>query len=187
MARIVHNHENPTALIPGAIGQPGEREFFLQVVSPDNVTTLACDKSQVAALADKCQEMLEQLQRSKEIDIGLLTGYVNPEIPPLVFPLTQEFEVGLMGIAYLPGSNRINFEAQEYREDSSLEIYSSAEVADMEDAPEILQASFTILAIRKFIVHARALVSAGRKSCPFCGLPINSDGHLCPRANGYRR
>jgi len=23
--------------------------------------------------------------------------------------------------------------------------------------------------------------------CPFCGRPIDADGHICPRANGYRR
>mgnify|MGYP000079238776 CR=1 FL=1 len=32
-----------------------------------------------------------------------------------------------------------------------------------------------------------ALVAAGRPLCPFCTSPIDPKGHLCPRANGYRR
>jgi hypothetical protein len=31
------------------------------------------------------------------------------------------------------------------------------------------------------------VIAAGRQPCPFCGLPINPEGHLCARANGYRR
>ena len=32
-----------------------------------------------------------------------------------------------------------------------------------------------------------AVVSAGRPPCPFCGGPLDPGGHVCPRANGYRR
>jgi hypothetical protein len=31
------------------------------------------------------------------------------------------------------------------------------------------------------------VVNAGRAPCPFCGSPIDPAGHLCPRANGFRR
>ncbi|HAI99827.1 MAG TPA: DUF3090 domain-containing protein, partial [Dehalococcoidia bacterium] len=27
--------------------------------------------------------------------------------------------------------------------------------------------------------------AAGRPRCFLCGLPINPDGHVCPRANGH--
>ena len=38
-----------------------------------------------------------------------------------------------------------------------------------------------------FAQRSKALVNAGRLPCPFCGIPIDPRGHLCPRANGYRR
>jgi len=38
-----------------------------------------------------------------------------------------------------------------------------------------------------FAKRAIAVVGAGRVPCPFCGGPIDPSGHLCPRANGYRR
>ncbi|HEY5033265.1 MAG TPA: DUF3090 family protein, partial [Actinomycetes bacterium] len=40
---------------------------------------------------------------------------------------------------------------------------------------------------RAFAQRAAAVVGAGRPPCPFCGLPLDPTGHLCPRQNGYRR
>jgi len=42
-------------------------------------------------------------------------------------------------------------------------------------------------AARAFCKRAQAVVSAGREPCPFCGAPLDPSGHLCPRANGFRR
>jgi uncharacterized repeat protein (TIGR03847 family) len=38
-----------------------------------------------------------------------------------------------------------------------------------------------------FVKRSNAIIAAGRRPCPFCGGPIDPVGHLCPRANGYRR
>ncbi|MFA5919625.1 MAG: DUF3090 family protein [Candidatus Nanopelagicaceae bacterium] len=38
-----------------------------------------------------------------------------------------------------------------------------------------------------FIERATRVINAGRPPCPFCGLPLDPRGHVCPRANGYRR
>ncbi len=40
---------------------------------------------------------------------------------------------------------------------------------------------------RVFARRAAPLVAAGRPPCPFCGNPLDPDGHICPRANGYQR
>ena len=40
---------------------------------------------------------------------------------------------------------------------------------------------------RAFVKRAEQVLEAGRPSCPFCGNPIDPDGHLCVRANGFRR
>jgi uncharacterized repeat protein (TIGR03847 family) len=42
-------------------------------------------------------------------------------------------------------------------------------------------------AARAFVKRAASVIDAGRPSCPFCGNPIDADGHLCVRANGFRR
>ena len=53
--------------------------------------------------------------------------------------------------------------------------------------PEILQAVLKIDQVRSFIKQAHQIITAGREPCIFCGLPIDKSGHLCPRANGYKR
>ena len=56
-----------------------------------------------------------------------------------------------------------------------------------EDTPDLLIISMTIAQVRGFCERAGNVVAAGRTPCPFCGAPLNPEGHLCPRANGYRR
>lgn len=40
---------------------------------------------------------------------------------------------------------------------------------------------------RIFAARAIAVVGAGRRPCPLCGDPLDAEGHVCARANGYRR
>ena len=40
---------------------------------------------------------------------------------------------------------------------------------------------------RAFVKRAELVIEAGRPDCPFCGNPIDPEGHLCVRANGFRR
>ena len=56
-----------------------------------------------------------------------------------------------------------------------------------EDAVQTLRVVLSPPAARAFARRCGAVVSAGRPSCPFCGQPLDPTGHICPRANGYRR
>ena len=49
MPRIVYRHNSPERFIVSAIGEPGQREFFIQVVSSEGVNTIAVEKEQVRA------------------------------------------------------------------------------------------------------------------------------------------
>ena len=40
---------------------------------------------------------------------------------------------------------------------------------------------------RAFVKRAERVVDAGRPTCPFCGGAMDPEGHLCVRANGFRR
>ena len=55
------------------------------------------------------------------------------------------------------------------------------------DADEVFVVKITASYARDFVARAQALVAAGRPPCPFCLQPIDPHGHICPRANGYRR
>jgi uncharacterized repeat protein (TIGR03847 family) len=58
---------------------------------------------------------------------------------------------------------------------------------DEDGAPDLLRVSLTLAQADAFAKRTAAVVDAGRLPCPFCGIPIDNTGHLCPRANGYRR
>ena len=55
------------------------------------------------------------------------------------------------------------------------------------EASEVLVVKLEPAYARGFVRRALSVVSAGRPPCQFCGNPIDPDGHLCPRANGFRR
>ena len=50
--------------------------------------------------------------------------------------------------------------------------------------PDLLRVRIGPAEARDFVRRAEALVSAGRPACPFCGQPLNPEGHFCPRRNG---
>jgi hypothetical protein len=37
-----------------------------------------------------------------------------------------------------------------------------------------------------FTRQAERVLSSGRATCPYCGLPIDPGGHPCPAGNGSR-
>jgi len=53
------------------------------------------------------------------------------------------------------------------------------------DGPDLVRVRLTPLAARAFVERSLRTVAAGRPPCPFCGLPLDPTGHICPRKNGY--
>jgi uncharacterized repeat protein (TIGR03847 family) len=94
---------------------------------------------------------------------------------PLDTPVDEEFQVGAISLAWDEDEQLITLELYELEEDE-------------EDAEgDVLEINFSLGVASSFANRSKALVNAGRVPCPFCGIPIDPRGHLCPRANGYRR
>jgi uncharacterized repeat protein (TIGR03847 family) len=186
--RIIFNHEDASRFIVGTVGAPGERSFFIQTVSDFGTTTVAVEKSQVAALAERLDELVTEVRRSKlasldELGLPALIDNANLE-----FPIDEEFTAGVMGIAWDPDTQRVSVEIQSIADGDFTELISGDEdLADVEDPPDLLRVTIRLNQVRGFITRAEKIIGAGRPPCPFCALPIDSSGHLCPRANGYRR
>lgn len=77
-------------------------------------------------------------------------------------------------------------------EAAARELLADLEAADVSDgggggATEVLLVRLDPASARAFAGRADTVVSAGRPPCPFCGQPLEPSGHLCPRANGYKR
>lgn len=173
---------NPVeSFIVGTIGQPGEREFYLQAKFHGGIHSFAIDKSQVSALADRVALLIGELKAADFRFENIVA--VNLEVP-----LIPEFQVGVIGIVWLPDTEQVLLDLQEISESGFNELYDESQTFENdEDRPQLFKLYLSPHIANNFVTLARRVVSAGRLPCPFCGLPINRDGHLCPRANGYRR
>jgi uncharacterized repeat protein (TIGR03847 family) len=186
MSRQVFAFDPPERFVAGTVGQPGERTFFLQAKSGERVTSVALEKIQVAALAERLAELLEEVRRRLGDDVNI------PPVPPpdlddnapLDVPLLEEFRVGTLALAWDTDDERVVIEAHaatEGEEPTEIEPLS-----DDEDGPDVLRVRITPAQARAFVKRAEQVVAAGRPPCPFCGLPLDAEGHICPRSNGHR-
>jgi uncharacterized repeat protein (TIGR03847 family) len=192
MAILVHRYDAPDRFVAGTVGQPGERTFFLQAREGNRITSVACEKQQVSVLAEHLDRVLDEVLRRSagEVDVPPASSKAR-DTDPLDAPITEEFRVGTMTIAWDPSIDRIvielfsNVDVDE--ESNRATAAPSAEEPDEIDADEVFVVKITASYARDFVARAQALVAAGRPSCPFCLQPIDPHGHICPRANGYRR
>jgi uncharacterized repeat protein (TIGR03847 family) len=186
--RIIFNHEDATRFIVGTVGVPGERAFFVQASSVAGTTTVAVEKSQVAALAERLHELITEVRRNKLASLDELDLPATTDNDNLEFPLDEEFRAGVMGISWDPQTQRVAIEIQSIADGEFTELISDdEELAGVEDPPDLLRLTLRLNQVKGFCNRAENVLQAGRSVCPFCGLPIDTTGHLCPRANGYRR
>lgn len=156
----------PAVFTAGAVGPPGQRVFYLQVRDGELSVTLRCEKQQVAALAEYFGGLLDDLEPAPygvaAADLELLT------------PAEPIWTVGAIGVAYDEPGDQIVVVLEELTDPD-------------EDEPDVASASVRVHLSRAqvwaFVQHSRSLVAAGRPPCRFCGLPIDPDGHPCPRMN----
>ena len=168
--------------VVGTVGVPGERTFFIQARTGTRLVSVALEKAQVAAIADRVLQILREVRLSEPLTIFQRTPNDDQ---PLETPIDEEFRVGVIGLAYLADRRLIEIDLQaiaesDNTEDELLEIDTSSD-------QEILRVMMNLGYAESFAKRANSVVSAGRAPCPFCGGPIDPNGHLCPRANGYRR
>jgi uncharacterized repeat protein (TIGR03847 family) len=192
MAILVHRYDAPDRFVAGTVGQPGERAFFLQAREGNRITSVACEKQQVSVLAEHLDRVLDEvIRRSSGPSDVPPPARRTSDTDPLDAPITEEFRVGTMTIAWDPSIDKIVIElfSNVDVEDDAEE--SPAPVAEPESeevqADEVFVVKITAAYARDFVARAQALVSAGRPPCPFCLQPLDPEGHICPRSNGYRR
>jgi len=170
---------NPvTHITAGAIGEPGQRVFYIQARKGSQLVTLLCEKQQVAALALGIEQLLEQLAQKRPEYIGSYDQVLDIDMS-LEEPLDPVFRVGQMGLGYDEEHNLIVFVAQEL-------------LSEGQDPSTASSARFwgTPAQMRTMARHAMQVVAAGRPLCPLCGEPMDPhdpDAHFCPRRNGHEK
>ena len=176
MVRIINEVERFTV---GTVGVPGDRTFFLQVRSGNLLLSTSLEKSQVAALSERLNYMLKEIRLVHPL--APRPALVSDSLP-LENPVLDEFRVGSIAIFYDEATEKIQVDLRELNlnSDDEEEIEINPEV-------EVIRLFITPSQAKTFHDRAELVIAAGRQPCPFCGLPINPEGHLCARANGYRR
>jgi uncharacterized repeat protein (TIGR03847 family) len=178
----VYSYDPPERFIAGTVGQPGERTFYLQATMGTRITSVALEKGQVSQLAERLEELLDEVTRRTGLKSGAQSDALEVDDGPLDLPLTEDFRVGAIALAWDHDGERVIIEAQEESEEP-LEPLAD-DVPD--DGPAVLRVRITAGAARAFSRRAIQVVLQGRPPCPLCGQPLDPSGHVCPRQNGHR-
>jgi uncharacterized repeat protein (TIGR03847 family) len=180
----VYAYDPPERFIAGTVGQPGERTFYLQATDRSRVTSVALEKGQVSQLAERLDELLDEVLRRTGGSAAIPASAPDSlaDDGPLEQPLMEDFRVGAIALAWDGESERVIIEAQELSDQPVEPLTEELP----EDGPAILRVTISAAAARAFAKRALSLVVAGRPPCPLCGLPLDSSGHVCPRQNGHR-
>ncbi len=184
MSRRILVFDDPDRFAAGAIGRPGQRTFFLQAVAGRRIASVVLEKVQVALLADRITAILAEL-RARDVagaPAADADDLPNDDDQPLDEPIGEAFRVASLTISWDGEAADITVEARSgYGEDDDDEADDEVDP----DGPDVLRVRLDGAAALGFARRAERLVAAGRPPCPFCGEPLNPEGHVCVRSNGY--
>ena len=167
------NLDPVSRITAGAVGEPGNRTFFIQARKGEILVTLLVEKQQVHVLASTLTQLLESMGVDPDPAAAIDMDLEDPLLP--------EWRIGPMAI--------------EVEEETGLFVFLAEEAVPADDdedeaavAVEGARARFvaTRAQMRALADHAEEVVSAGRPRCQLCGFPIDPDGHTCPATNGHR-
>lgn len=152
-----------------AVGEPGQRRFRLRAISQgSSYAFIWMEKEQLSALGEAVATTLE--------DAGADPPGHLPEEPEAVFPLRANLELDVRSGRLSLGLN----------EETNRIVVIGAEAA-AEGEGEAISLEFDFVTAQRLRAQIIEVVAAGRAPCPFCGAPIDPQGHVCPRANGRNR
>src|ERR1700712_4666549 len=112
MPTIVYEFAWPDRVVVGTIGEPGARTFYLQVRNGARLVSVALEKEQSALLAEKIDEILDELIASEgnPFSIPALTPVELVDNDPLE-PVDEQFRTGTMSLGWDPATLQIVIEA----------------------------------------------------------------------------
>lgn len=193
--------ETVDSLGAGAVGDPGEREFFLQARTESAQLTVLVEKEQVALLATEAVAFLDRIAEDyPEEPVEAREPTVRQA--GLREPTVPLFRARLIGLGFDPERQMVLIELRERSSEDEEEgeaLAPQAEEAtpDLPDLPDVTVADPTdeeeegyvarIYAtrgqVRAMAAKGAEAVAAGRPLCPLCDMPMDPAGHRCPRWN----
>jgi uncharacterized repeat protein (TIGR03847 family) len=189
MAPLIHGFDPPERFVTGTVGPPGQRTFFLQARSGSRIVSVSLEKQQVVALAERVDQLLDEVMSSRSTEgiVPALAPLGLEDSEPLEQPIEEEFRAGTMTLSWDPEDEKVVIEVFPFTEAAVVSPEQVDEDFEEPEPEEIFLVRLDAGSARAFVKRAERVVEAGRPTCPFCGGPIDPDGHLCVRANGFRR
>lgn len=188
--------ETVDSLGAGAVGDPGDREFFLQARTESAQLTVLVEKEQVALLATEAVAFLDRIAEDyPEEPMGVpeplarQAGLREPTVPL--------FRARLIGLGFDPDRELVLIELRERSSDDeegdaptsavdegdALPDTVSPDAAPDDEEGYIARIYATRPQVRAMAAKGAEAVAAGRPLCPLCDMPMDPSGHRCPRWN----
>jgi uncharacterized repeat protein (TIGR03847 family) len=165
-----------------AVGEPGQRTFYLQARADERVVTFLVEKQQVQLLAASILEILARV--GKETGPG-----PDEEEMDLEAPIEPLFRAGRMAIGYEEERDLLMLELVEVTGEDEDEEEDDDELPPDPEVPE--PARVVLHATREQMLslsrHAALVAARGRPLCQLCGNPMDPEGHWCPAMNGHQK
>ncbi len=170
------DYREPTHFTAGAIGEPGNRTFFIQAGDEYGMTSIKCEKQHVQALAQFLSTAMEDLP--------------TPDFVPRPEALVEVDEPTFVAGQISIGENEVEtgfvLMVEEFvlPDDDELDPLLQDLGLDMgEDEGSRMRVHITLQQASSFLQGARELMSSSRPPCRLCGFPEDPNGHACPRLN----
>ena len=149
-------------IVAGALGEPGDRTFLVEIRTGGDLEWFLLEKRQVAALALEAAQLLEST--------GFADAGAGQQGATLSYPTEVTFRISDIELSYREGSDLIEM------------VFTS--VSD-DDPP--VRIGVTPAQLDRMARGAAEAVQSGRPPCARCGLAMDPDGHACPVDNGDLR
>lgn len=174
MPKVELDLDPVTHLTVDAIGQPGQRVFYLQGTQDQRVITLLIEKIQIQTLAMGLDDFLKEVIDHFP-DLPTDSDEYNEAKMHILPPVDPLFRVGEVGLGYDPDRDLVCLIAKE--------ILSG----EMEpDDASVVRFWATRSQMRAMARWGLEVASHGRPICPQCGEPMDPAGHFCPKKNGHK-
>ncbi len=165
-----------THFTAGAVGEPGQRVFYLQIGDGANTVTVKLEKQQVKALAQFLKGVLDDLPSTT----------TPAASTPLISPTVPEWTVGQIAVGVDEADSEVVLVIGELvvdeDESDELDLEDDILMVDEDDGAKV-RAHIGVDQAASFIVTSDELMNQGRPPCRLCGQPLDPAGHACPRLN----
>jgi uncharacterized repeat protein (TIGR03847 family) len=154
----------------GAVGEPGQRTFYIQARRGQGLVALVVEKGQVRLLAQLAQELLAR------VDVAVTPDDLDTGSQQLLEPIVAAWRAGSLSLGMDDMGERFVLEAEELTDDE-----------DDDDEPGVARFWMDRTQLIALSAYAAFVVEAGaRETCRLCSRPIDPrSGHVCPVQNGH--